>query len=113
MALPKGRRVRCGQWIEGVKGISDKVVDKQTSLRPEIKAHIEATLERRFGGGRCRITIETRGDHVTLRGSVDSLAEREEIERAAWTTPGVCHVNNKRIRLRPEAAAAGFATKNE
>jgi osmotically-inducible protein OsmY len=25
---------------------------------------------------------------------VASLSERIEVERAAWTTPGVCHVDN-------------------
>ncbi len=80
--------------LKGVKGVSDHVEVKQTGLRPAIQAHIEAALERRFGNGRRRITIDTSGDHVTLRGVVKSLAERDEIERAAWTTPGVCHVNN-------------------
>lgn len=93
--------------LKGVKGIRDNVIVRQTSLRPEIKAHIEAALERRFGDGQRRITIETRGDHVTLRGSVDSLAEREEIERAAWTTPGVCHVNNNVTVLGPERLRRG------
>jgi hypothetical protein len=40
------------------------------------------------------LKIETRGDHVILRGIVASLSERVEVKRAVWTTPGVCHVDN-------------------
>jgi hypothetical protein len=47
------------------------------------------------GGGRRRrgpqnsrhINVEKSGDHVTPHGTVASLAEREAVERAAWTKP--------------------------
>jgi len=80
--------------LKGVRGVTDKVCIKPATLSASVKAHIEAAVRRRFGAAKKRIVIETRGDHVTLRGTVGSLAERAEIERAAWTTPGVCHVNN-------------------
>lgn len=80
--------------LKGVRGVRDRVVIKPTTVSTEVKAHIEAALARRFGRRKSRIAVETSGDHVTLRGAVGSLAERAEIERAAWTTPGVCHVNN-------------------
>jgi osmotically-inducible protein OsmY len=80
--------------LKGVKGVSDKVCIKPATLSTSVKAHIEAALRRRFGATQHHVAVETSGDHVTLRGTVNSLAERDEIERAAWTTPGVCHVNN-------------------
>jgi osmotically-inducible protein OsmY len=80
--------------LKGVRGVSDQVVIKPTTISTAVKAHIEAALRRRFGTRMSHIRVETSGDHVTLRGFVNSLAERAEIERAAWTTPGVCHVNN-------------------
>jgi osmotically-inducible protein OsmY len=96
--------------LKGVTGVSDQVVVKPSSVREEVKAHIESALRRTFGRRTRRITVETRRDHVMLWGAVNSLAERAEAERAAWTTPGVCHVDNhlevsdSRARARRERA---------
>jgi osmotically-inducible protein OsmY len=80
--------------LKAVRGVSDRLVIKPTTISVAVKAHIEGALRRGFGARKRQFTVESSGDHVTLRGSVGSLAERAEIERAAWTTPGVCHVNN-------------------
>ena len=80
--------------LRGVTGVTDKIVVRPASVGNAVKAHIEAALRRRLGTGLEHIHIETRGDHVILRGVVTSLNERAEVERAAWTTPGVCHVDN-------------------
>ena len=80
--------------LRGVTGVTDKISVRPASLGNEVKAHIEAALRRRFGKQLNHIQIEMQGDHVILRGTVASLSERGEVEQAAWTTPGVCHVNN-------------------
>ena len=80
--------------LRGVRGITDKIIVKPASVRNAVKAHIEAALRRRYGKTLNHIKVEARGDHVILRGTVPSLAERSEIERTAWTTPGVCNVDN-------------------
>jgi len=99
--------------LRGVKGVSDNVSIKPATIPAPTKAHIEAALRRRFGARMGHVAVETRGDHVTLRGTVNSLAERTEIEQAAWTTPGVCQVNNnlsvakskpRRVRVRSMAS---------
>lgn len=80
--------------LKGVRGVRDRVAIKPTTVSAAVEAHIQAALRRRFGTRMSHIAIEASGDHVTLRGAVGTVAERAEIERAAWTTPGVCHVNN-------------------
>jgi len=80
--------------LRGVTGVTDKIAIKPASVGNAVKAHIQAILSRRFGKRLEHIKIETRADHVILRGAVASLSERAEIEKAAWTTPGVCHVDN-------------------
>jgi osmotically-inducible protein OsmY len=80
--------------LKGVTGVTDNVVIRPASIRGVVKAHIESALRRTFGTRTNRITVETRRDHVILWGTVNSLAERAEAERAAWTTPGVCNVEN-------------------
>jgi len=92
--------------LRGVRGVSDRVVIKPTAISVAVKAHIEAALRRRFGARKSHITVESNGDHVTLWGTVGSLAERAEIERAAWTTPGVCHVNNNLSAVHSRARSA-------
>ncbi len=80
--------------LRGVTGVTNKIVVKPASVHNAVKAHIEGALSRRFGKQLDHVKIETRGDHVILRGTVGSISERTEVERAAWTTPGVCHVDN-------------------
>lgn len=80
--------------LRGVAGVTDKIVVKPADVRNAVKAHIEAALRRRLGKQLNHIKIETRGDHVILRGTVTTLSERAEVERAAWTTPGICNVDN-------------------
>jgi osmotically-inducible protein OsmY len=80
--------------LRGVKGITDKIVVKPASVGNAVKAHIEAALRRRYGKNLNHIKVEARDDYVILRGTVPSLAQRSEVERTAWTTPGVCNVDN-------------------
>lgn len=41
---------------------------------------------------------------VTLNGTVESWADREDIERAVWDAPGVSKVNNK-LKMDPQLYA--------
>jgi osmotically-inducible protein OsmY len=83
-----------------MKGITNSIEIKPRATPMEIRRKIEEALRRAAELDANRITVETNGDEVILRGTVRSWAERQEAERAAWLAPGVAKVDN-RISVSP------------
>ena len=79
----------------GVKGVSNLITIKPHVSSTEIRTKIEAALQRAAALDAQRITVETEGSKVFLRGRVRAWAEREEAEHAAWRAPGVTQVENQ------------------
>jgi osmotically-inducible protein OsmY len=83
--------------VRGVKGITNFIEVKPRVAPSEIRRKIEEALRRAAEIDASRITVETVGSEVILRGTVRSWAERQEAERAAWSAPGVARVDSRLI----------------
>ena len=84
------------RYIPGVVAVYDEVALQPTVLPSEVKKKINAALLRNAQLDSNRIDVLTEpGGLVTLRGAVQSWAERHQAEQAAWSTPGVTTVVNE------------------
>ena len=83
--------------MRGVKGVSNTIQVKPRVAPMEIKRKIEDALRRGAELDASRITVETNGSEIILRGTARSWAERQDAERAAWRAPGVAKVDNRII----------------
>jgi osmotically-inducible protein OsmY len=83
--------------VRGVKGVTNSIEVKPQVAPMEIRRKIEEALRRAAEIDASRVTVETNGSEVILRGTVRSWAERQEAERAAWAAPGVAKVDNRII----------------
>jgi osmotically-inducible protein OsmY len=96
--------------LMGVTGVSDQMTTSARAhfdLGPapsaettanlsssEVKQGIVDALNRRAKTSTESIAVEVDGQHVTLRGNVNSWAERELAKRSAWSTQGVTQVTD-------------------
>jgi Lar family restriction alleviation protein len=94
------RAEEAARRVRGMKGITNSIEVKPRATPMEIRRKIEEALRRAAELDANRITVETNGGEVILRGTVRSWAERQEAERAAWLAPGVAKMDN-RISINP------------
>lgn len=85
---------RAVRFLMGVKGVANLITLRATPTPADIKQRIRAGINRHAELDAEQITVETSGSRVTLRGTVRSVVERRDAERAAWNAPGVQRVDN-------------------
>src|ERR1700737_2164326 len=82
------RAERAVRRLRGVKGPTNLIPLQQRVPPAEIKEKIEEAFRRSAELDAARITVETDGGAVILKGTVRSWGERQGAERAAWAAPG-------------------------
>jgi osmotically-inducible protein OsmY len=80
--------------LKGVTGITNRIQVKSDVSPSAVKERIEEALRRSAGVEARRVVLDVEGDTVRLWGQVGSWREKEEVEHAAWSAPGVAHVEN-------------------
>jgi len=86
--------------LMGVRGITNNIVVRPRVRAAEVKDKIEAALRRSAEVDSKKITVESTGSRIVLRGTVRSWAEHEDAVNAAWSAPGVTGVEDH-LSIRP------------
>jgi osmotically-inducible protein OsmY len=86
--------------LTGVVGVSNAVKLKPRATPANLAHRIHEALARHAEHEAKHIEVEVDGAVVTLRGRVDSWAERAAAAGATWSAPGVSSVVNQ-IRVQP------------
>lgn len=78
--------------LVGVRGVTNDISIKARANASNISHDISSALERHARREAQRIAVDVEGGVVTLRGTVDSLAERHAVVGTAYAAPGVSRV---------------------
>jgi osmotically-inducible protein OsmY len=86
--------------LYGVKGVVNTIAMQPRIRVADVKATIEDAFKRSAQVDAQHVHVDARDGQVVLTGTVRSLSERREAERAAWSAPGVMLVDD-RIAVTP------------
>ena len=81
--------------VGGVRAVSNQIQLTPRADAGDVREHIESALARYAELEAGGVSIEVRGDEVTLRGRVRSGGERDLVEKACWSSPGVKAVHDR------------------
>lgn len=93
----KAAAERAVQYLIGVTGVTNAISVQPHVSIGDVKAKIESAFKRSAEIDAQRVNVEARDGGVVLTGTVHSLSERDEAERAAWAAPGVTRVDDRLV----------------
>jgi osmotically-inducible protein OsmY len=79
----------------GVKGVINSLTVNNQVASEDVKEKIESSLQRYASLDSKGIQVVAEDGKVTLEGIVHSWAEKQAVEDAAWSAPGVNEVDNR------------------
>jgi osmotically-inducible protein OsmY len=85
------------RFLKGVKGVQNRLKIKPNVPPSLVESKIEEALKRHAELSARQLNIEVAGDKIILRGVVHSLAEKDEVERVAWSAPGISTVDSRLV----------------
>ena len=80
--------------LAGIKSINNEITLKAKAVPVDLMARIEAALKRQAIREAKHVEISVEGSTVRLSGNVHSWQEREAVQGAVWSAPGVRTVIN-------------------
>lgn len=80
--------------LAGVVGINNMLILKPKETPENIKERLEAAFARNAALDSRKLRVTAEGKTVKLEGHVHQWLERKAAENAAWSIPGVTHVEN-------------------
>jgi osmotically-inducible protein OsmY len=87
------------EHVAGVIGVIDLVKIRPRASAGDVQEWISAALKRHADIEASRVSVTIANGTVTLSGEVESLAEMDRVERAAWAAPGIIEVvDNLRVK---------------
>lgn len=81
--------------IKGVVGVSNQIKIKAKAVQADLQRSIKDALTRQAMREADQIDIQIKDGTVTLKGNVHSWHERDAVQGAAWSAPGVRLVVNE------------------
>tara|TARA_R110002167_G_scaffold90933_6_gene244617 strand:- start:371 stop:1039 length:669 start_codon:yes stop_codon:yes gene_type:complete len=101
----KNAAQRAVQYLIGVIGVVNNIRLEQMVKPLEVRDRISQAFERAANIDANNVKVEAEGHTVKLSGTVGSIKEKEDAEKAAFNAPGVSKVeNNLKVQFYPTYA---------
>jgi osmotically-inducible protein OsmY len=91
---------RAVRLVPGVRGVANHITVTPRSAVRDVRHRIVKALHHNADVDARQVSVDVAGTTVTLTGTVGSWLQREAVERAAASAPGIARVEN-RIAVQP------------
>jgi osmotically-inducible protein OsmY len=88
--------------IKGVRGVFNHIDVAASAVGRDVRHRIVQALHRNADLDARRVAIDVSGSIATLTGSVPTWKQRDSVELAAASAPGITHVKNQILVEPPE-----------